>query len=78
MIDLLERLMLIPAPSGYEFEMSAFMKDAFSQHASEVEVDRLGNVIARFPGLSCLSPPATPTPRRKPVIRATSPRFCHG
>ncbi len=49
-IDLLRELTAIPALSGHEDSMIAYMRDAFSQHAQDINVDRLGNVVAHIPG----------------------------
>jgi putative aminopeptidase FrvX len=40
----------IPAPSGYETRMAAYMNSALEPYAREVWTDRAGNVIARFKG----------------------------
>ncbi|MGD8732698.1 MAG: hypothetical protein PVH92_12530, partial [Anaerolineales bacterium] len=51
-IELLRELTSIPALSGREDGMIAFMRDKFEQHTDKVSVDRLGNVVAYVPGKS--------------------------
>ncbi len=51
-LELLRELTAIPALSGYEDRMITRMRDMFSQYADEVQVDKLGNVIATFQGES--------------------------
>lgn len=48
--QLLEELMLIPAPSGYEKEMAYYLKQKFENFSNHVRIDRVGNVIAEFSG----------------------------
>ena len=48
--DLLQEFMMVPAPSGYEHEMAARMKDYLGRYCDSVEVDRLGNVIGTIRG----------------------------
>jgi putative aminopeptidase FrvX len=49
-LELLQELTQIPALSGYEDRMVAKMRELFLQHTDQVEVDRLGNVIATIEG----------------------------
>ena len=51
-IELLRELTSIPALSGREDGMIAFMREQFEQHTDKVTVDRLGNVVAYVPGRS--------------------------
>ena len=51
MIELLRDLMRTPAPSGYEREMAYKMVGYLTPFSEEVMIDRVGNVIARIPGL---------------------------
>jgi putative aminopeptidase FrvX len=48
--SLLKELTGIPALSGYEDRMVARMRDAFLEYTDQVDVDRLGNVIATIEG----------------------------
>jgi len=48
----LEKLLLIPAPSGLEDLMVSEMRDRFLKYTKLVEVDNLGNVHAKFDGKS--------------------------
>lgn len=48
--SILQELMMVPAPSGYEQEMVAKMKQYFDEYCDEVEIDLLGNVIGNFKG----------------------------
>ncbi|MCJ7824055.1 MAG: hypothetical protein MUP44_04095, partial [Anaerolineales bacterium] len=48
----LQELTAIPALSGYEDRMVARMREAFLQYTHQVEVDRLGNVVATIEGQS--------------------------
>lgn len=47
---LLQRLMMIPAPSGYEQEMAAEMQDYLRKYCDEVQLDLLGNCIGMIRG----------------------------
>jgi putative aminopeptidase FrvX len=49
-IEWLKKLTAIPALSGYEDGMIAFMRETFLQFTDQVEVDRVGNVIAKVEG----------------------------
>lgn len=49
-LELLRELTQIPALSGYEDRMVAKMREIFKQYTDQVEVDRLGNVIATVEG----------------------------
>ncbi|RLI44311.1 M42 family peptidase [Candidatus Bathyarchaeota archaeon] len=49
-LELLKKLVEIPAPSGHEDRMITFIKDHVSAFVSRVEVDRVGNVIAIIEG----------------------------
>ncbi len=49
-IDLAERVCRIPAPTGQEAERARFVADALAARGLAVEVDDLGDVIARRPG----------------------------
>jgi len=55
-LDLLRKLVEIPAPSGHEDRMIAFIKDYVSKFADKVEVDNIGNVIAMIEGQSAKAP----------------------
>ena len=55
-IELLRRLVEVPAPSGHEDRMIAFLEDYVSGFADRVEVDRIGNVIAVIEGRSAKAP----------------------
>ncbi len=46
----LKEYMMIPRLSGYEKEMSDTFFMDMKQYGSLVETDRMGNVIAAFPG----------------------------
>lgn len=48
--DLLHEMALIPALSGYEERMAAYLTKAVAPFATEVNSDALGNVIARIEG----------------------------
>ena len=48
--DLLKEMMLIPAPSGYETEMTDFLFEKIKNIADEAEVDKVGNLIAKIKG----------------------------
>ena len=54
--DKLKEFMLLPAPSGYEREMAYAMKNAFSPYVDQVNIDRIGNVIAKVQGSDSQSP----------------------
>ena len=54
--DLLERFMLLPAPSGYEKEMAYSLKDTLSPYSDEISIDKVGNVIAKIHGTDKSSP----------------------
>lgn len=47
-IDLLKDYMLIPAGSGYESRMAYRLRDDFLRFTEDVNIDRIGNVIANF------------------------------
>jgi putative aminopeptidase FrvX len=49
-IELLRELTAIPAISGREEGMIAYMRDRFEQIAGNISVDRLGNVVAHIKG----------------------------
>jgi len=55
-LSLLESLMLLPAPSGYEKEMAYFLKDILAPYADEVHIDRIGNVIGKIGGVDKTAP----------------------
>lgn len=55
--DILRKLMMLPAPSGYEHEMINAMLEGFEPFANDVDVDCIGNVIARFEGYDSSAPP---------------------
>ncbi len=55
--SLLKEFMGKFAPSGYEKEMAYCFRDTLNQLADDVQIDRIGNVIARFDGTD----PAAPT-----------------
>jgi len=46
----LEKLCLAPAPSGYEKECAHVFIDLISPYVDDVEIDRMGNVIAHVAG----------------------------
>ena len=48
--DLLQEMVLIPALSGYEERMAAYLTKAVSPFVEEVTSDALGNVVARIEG----------------------------
>jgi len=50
LIELLRDFMLTPAPSGYEREMAYKMVAHWKPFCESVEIDRVGNVIAKIPG----------------------------
>jgi endoglucanase len=47
MKSLIEKLVGIPGPSGYEAQIRQAVRSEVEQHADEVKVDALGNLIAR-------------------------------
>lgn len=49
-LTLLHELTAIPALSGREDSMVAYMRDTFVRHVDNVQVDRIGNVRAYVPG----------------------------
>ena len=50
-LDLAIQIQQIPAPSFFEEERAAFIQDRFeAEGLSDVEIDALGNVFARWPG----------------------------
>ena len=49
-LEWLQELTAIPALSGYEDRMVARMREAFLQYTDQVQVDRLGNVVATIEG----------------------------
>jgi putative aminopeptidase FrvX len=49
-LNLLRELTAIPAISGREDGMIAYMREHLKPFAGNVSVDRLGNVVAHFPG----------------------------
>lgn len=54
--ELLHEMALIPALSGYEERMAAYLTKAVSPFVSEVTSDSLGNVIARIDGRNTEGP----------------------
>lgn len=54
--DTLKAFMLLPAPSGYERAMAYAMKDTLLPFVDEVNLDRIGNVIAKIQGSDSKSP----------------------
>ncbi|MBN1287453.1 MAG: M42 family metallopeptidase [Anaerolineae bacterium] len=52
MIELLQTLTALPGPSGFEQAPAAYMRDAFRARGAQVEIDRMGSVIAYVPGAS--------------------------
>jgi endoglucanase len=58
---LLKRLSEVPGVSGHEFRVRGIVEEAFGPHADEVQLDRLGNVIARKAG-------SGPPPRRTVML----------
>ena len=71
-VDLTARICAIPAPTFHEAGRARFMAEQFRQRGLSVEVDELGNVVARRPGdgrapalllaahLDTVFPPETP------------------
>lgn len=55
--SLLKNLCLAPAPSGYEKEVADIFSKSISQYVDELEIDRMGNVIATHKGYDPNSPP---------------------
>jgi putative aminopeptidase FrvX len=56
-VELLKRLCSTPALSGFEEPMIRIMRAEMSRYCNDVQIDRLGNVIARVPA----SQPGGPT-----------------
>lgn len=54
--DCLKKFMLLPAPSGYEKEMAYCLKEALTPYSDELNIDRVGNVIAKINGSDSSSP----------------------
>jgi tetrahedral aminopeptidase len=50
LIDLLKTLTSLHGPSGYEQEVSYFLRDYLKDKADQVEIDPIGNVIAKKKG----------------------------
>lgn len=50
MIELLKQLTSLQGPSGYEQEVSYFLKDYLKDKVDEVKIDPIGNVIAKKRG----------------------------
>lgn len=48
--EVLQELMMIPAPAGYEHEMAEKMKAYFERYCDTVEIDLLGNCIGMING----------------------------
>lgn len=48
--ELLKEFMIVPAPSGYEHEMAAKMRQYFEKYCDQVEIDHLGNCIGTITG----------------------------
>lgn len=55
-IQLLERLCLAPAPSGYERECALVFKDLMAPYADEIKIDRIGNTICTLAGANKQAP----------------------
>jgi putative aminopeptidase FrvX len=53
---LLEEMVMVPALSGYEQPMAAFMCQSLETHADEVRRDSLGNVLATIGGGDAAAP----------------------
>lgn len=53
---ILEELMMIPAPSGYEQEMAAAMQIHLETYCEETHLDRFGNCIGKIKGTCPESP----------------------
>ena len=49
---LIEELVRIPGPSGYEDLVASYMQDEFKKYADECYLDKSGNSIAKFNGTS--------------------------
>jgi putative aminopeptidase FrvX len=54
--EILKRLMLLPAPSGYEQAVVDVLLAEWQLLAAETRVDTVGNVLARFPGTDPAAP----------------------
>jgi putative aminopeptidase FrvX len=54
--DILREFMLTEALSGYEKKMAALLKAHLEQYADAVDIDRAGNVIAKFGGAKPQAP----------------------
>ncbi|MCQ2432968.1 MAG: M42 family metallopeptidase [Clostridia bacterium] len=50
MLELLEKLVVIPAPSGREHKLAAAIAEMMTPYADTVRIDALGNVIAKING----------------------------
>lgn len=48
--ELLEQLMGLPAPCGYEEKVALVMRDLLADYTGQAEIDRAGNVMATLPG----------------------------
>lgn len=55
-IELLRKLVEIPAPSGHEDRMIEFLRNYMARYADSVEVDKIGNVIGIVKGESKEAP----------------------
>ena len=55
-LELLRKLTEIPAPSGHEDKMIAFVKDYMAEYVDEVQVDNIGNVIGVIKGTNEKAP----------------------
>ncbi|MHB8276703.1 MAG: M42 family metallopeptidase [Candidatus Humimicrobiaceae bacterium] len=53
---ILEEMILISAPSGYETKMTDYIFRTIKNIAEEIEVDNIGNIIARIKGRNASSP----------------------
>jgi len=49
-VDVLNRLLLVPSPSGFRDRMIAELRKMISERGFESEVDQAGNVLVRIPG----------------------------
>lgn len=49
-LELLKKLVEIPAPSGHEDKMIAFLKEYLREYVDELTIDKIGNVIALISG----------------------------
>lgn len=54
--NLLEEMIFIVAPSGYETKMTDYIFEKIKNIADEVEVDNIGNIIAKITGKTSNSP----------------------